>query len=608
MGPEPATGIPSAPALAVSAPLADTLPSGAFVIRDVRLFDGDSIRAGVDVFVRDGRVERIAAAGGARGDLPVVGGADHTLMPGLIDAHTHSFDPSWLEQALSLGVTLHLDMFTAPPLLGEWRREQAAGEAAGRADVLGPGFLATAGGGHGTQYGLPVPTVDTPEQADAWVADRVAEGADFIKIIVEDGSQHGLERPTLDAERVRAVVAAARRHGLTTVVHVSTVDDALMAAEAGADGLAHLWVDRVPTAEEVRRLADAGLFVIPTLVVLEGMTGRAGGTVLLGDADLAPWLDPSARTGLEQRFPGEPRQRWEVLAESIRALHAAGIPLLTGSDAPNPGTAFGASVHREMELLVEAGLGPVDALRAATANAGGAFSLPERGRIAEGTRADLVLVEGDPTTDITDSRRIVSVWKEGRAFDREAARERVARAIAEAERGAQPVTLDGDSLVVGDFEDGTLAAPLGLGWSESSDGMAGGRSTVSLEVVEGGAGGSGRALRMTGEVAGGAPFAWAGALYMPGAAPFAPVDLSATEGLAFSIRGEAPAFHVAAFSQAGGPIPVTVPVEVTPEWTEVFLPWSRFPGLDPSGVTGISIGAGPAPGPFEVLLDRVVFR
>jgi imidazolonepropionase-like amidohydrolase len=103
---------------------------------------------------------------------------------------------------------------------------------------------------------------------------------------------------------------------------------------------------------------------------------------------------------------------------AVAALVAAGVPILAGTDAGNPGTAHGASLHRELELLVSAGMTPVQALRAATSVPARVFSLRDRGRIAPGFRADLVLVAGEPDRDILATRRIVGVWRNGAAVAR----------------------------------------------------------------------------------------------------------------------------------------------------------------------------------------------
>ena len=125
------------------------------------------------------------------------------------------------------------------------------------------------------------------------------------------------------------------------------------------------------------------------------------------------------RGGLGQDFGREPNPELmaNILAD-VGALHAAGVPILAGSDAPNPGTTHGASIHRELELLVRAGLTPVEALRAATAAAADAFDLGDRGRIAAGLKADLVLVRGDATADVLATRDIAAIWKDGTRFER----------------------------------------------------------------------------------------------------------------------------------------------------------------------------------------------
>ena len=98
---------------------------------------------------------------------------------------------------------------------------------------------------------------------------------------------------------------------------------------------------------------------------------------------------------------------------AVAALRRVGVPILAGTDAPVPGTAHGLSVHRELELLVQSGLTPLDALASATLEPARAFGFYDRGRIAEGLRADLILVNGDPTIDITATRDLFGIWKLG---------------------------------------------------------------------------------------------------------------------------------------------------------------------------------------------------
>ena len=139
----------------------------------------------------------------------------------------------------------------------------------------------------------------------------------------------------------------------------------------------------------------AGIFVVPTLTITESFMDMGGGAELAADPRVTPFLTPAQGGGLRSGFGGSPSpDAMRRVLDRIGALHAAGVPLLAGSDAPNPGTAHGASVHRELELLVRAGLSPVEALLAATAAPADAFGLDDRGRIAPGRKADLVLVRG----------------------------------------------------------------------------------------------------------------------------------------------------------------------------------------------------------------------
>src|SRR5699024_6649191 len=124
----------------------------------------------------------------------------------------------------------------------------------------------------------------------------------------------------------------------------------------------------------------------------------------------------------ENPMSGFPALAYANGREGVRMLHEAGVRILAGTDAPNPGTAFGASMHAELELLTNAGLTPSEALAAATSVNAAAFGLGDRGRIEPGLVADLLLVEGDPTQEITATRNIVAVYKRGVRADRAAYR------------------------------------------------------------------------------------------------------------------------------------------------------------------------------------------
>ena len=565
--------------------------STATVVQGARVFTGDEVLDAATVVFRAGTIESITPGTGVPegvgDDSTIVDGTGQTLLPGLIDSHTHNFGPA-LEQALNFGVTTVLDMLTAEAMAAQWRRQQAAGAVPGRADVFAGGPV-TVAGGHGTQFGVPLPTLDDPEQTEAFITDRAAAGGDFIKVIYEAGSA-GRPLPTFAVSTLPRIVAAAHSHDLLAVFHISTAEAAGEVIAAGADGLVHMHFDRAGDGEIVEAAREAGIFLVPTLAVLETIAATGGGAELAADPLIAPFLTPEQRGGLGRNFGREPNPELmaNILAD-VGALHAAGVPILAGSDAPNPGTTHGASVHRELELLVRAGLSPVEALRAATAAAVDAFDLGDRGRIAAGLKADLILVRGDATADIRATRDIAAIWKDGVRFERRSVEPTTGRPRLE------PTLLT-------DFEDldRTTLPPK---WSHSTDAFAGGKSTVTTAAAPRGE--AGNALRIEGEIKEGFAFPWSGVMVLLGAQFNDPVDAGDIRALAFDARGEGAAYQAMAFAESLGMQPAAVSFEAGEDWDRIEIPLSSFSGLDPSGAWAFFIGGPTDPGAFWIEIDNV---
>lgn len=346
----------------------------------------------------------------------VVDGTGATLLPGLFDAHQHVLGERPLRRNADFGVTTALDMFNDPAFASQIGAAQAAGDAADRADLFSAGNLATPPGGHGTQFGVTnLATIARPEHAGEWVRRRAEEGSDWIKVVVEHG-RPGAPLPTLDRATVAALVTAAHDRDLLVVAHVSRSDDARMVVEAGVDGLAHVWLDG-SAPDVVGLLADREVFVVPTLSVYDDRPVSIGQR-LVDDPDLGPRLFADEVSDLDQSLPVTSLLT-ELALTSVGDLDEAGVTILAGTDVGNPGVVAGASLHGELELLVEAGLTPIEALEAATLAPADAFGLLDRGRIEPDARADLVLVEGDPVADITATRAIDTVWKAGVEIDRD---------------------------------------------------------------------------------------------------------------------------------------------------------------------------------------------
>jgi imidazolonepropionase-like amidohydrolase len=408
--------LPAGASAAASSPVSDS-----FAITGVRVFDGSRVIPTATVVVIDGRIAAVAPNVTLPPGIPAIDGSGATLMPGIIDAHAHARTRLELERAILFGVTTEMDMWTLPHFAASMRREQDRTGAPYRADffsAINPATLPEGYPYNFTPDEVETPTLSSPEEAERFVEKLFKrDGADYLKIMIEDGSQVGLDLPVLSRPTVRALTNATHRRGKLAVAHVIEQSRAADAVRDGVDGLMHIFVDEVAKPNFVQLAASRGIFVVPTLNVEEAFFTTDGGASVIADPDLGPYL-----TDLEKEYLLTPYPPSQVTAqslafakESVRLLHAAGVPILAGTDAPT----HGVSIHRDLELLVQAGLEPRDALEAATSAAAQAFGFRDRGRIAPGLRADLLLVQGDPTVNIKATRAIRRIWKAGVEVERE---------------------------------------------------------------------------------------------------------------------------------------------------------------------------------------------
>ena len=390
--------------------------NGPLTIGRVRVFDGEGVLPERDVMIQDGVVTRVAGPAPGQAD---VDGRGRTLLPGLFDAHVH-LDPdprTALRHLAMMGVTTALDMFTGGGTLARIRELRQA-DPPDLADVRTAGTGATVPGNMLERItGQPLPTVDSPAGAEAWVDARLHEGADYIKIVYDEREGGPMDEATL-----AALVHAAHARGVLAVAHTLAERPAREAIAAGVDGLVHLFVGESASDDFGAYAARHRVFVIPTLTVLRALCGYRPREEFAADPRLA------GRIARDQPpvpvRPADPGRHhlYAATTAAVRQLAAAGVPLLAGTDTGLPTAAlgvigYGATLHGELELLVHAGLTPTQALAAATSAPAAAFRLTDRGLIRPGARADLMLVEGDPTTDIRNTRNVVAVWKRGVLVD-----------------------------------------------------------------------------------------------------------------------------------------------------------------------------------------------
>lgn len=388
------------------------------VITNARIFDGHHLTEHRAIGISNGRTEVLGGAELANRARSVLDARGGTLMPGLIDAHLHLL-PGAARQSLTFGVTTGIDQFSKPDLFTSILAENHRADVA---EIYTSGIGATAPGGHPTMAYSPFPYVTGPDQAASFVADRKAEGSTHLKVLYDDGSTSPMPMPSLDLATVRALVVAAHEAGMLVVAHVTSAAAAVHVVEQGVDVLAHAPFEEL-NSTQLDAIAAAGTPVIATLAIADGFPDAGGHMPLLTRPHLAARLGVGWRGMLQRQA-----QRWmppglpdfSTSRRNVGELHSRGVPILAGTDAPNPGMVHGASLHRELEHLVLAGLSPVAALQAATSVPAAVFGLTDRGQIRPGARADLLLVPGQPDHDITATQDVTAVWKQGERVDLDA--------------------------------------------------------------------------------------------------------------------------------------------------------------------------------------------
>ena len=233
-------------ALAASCGLASAQNADRFIINDVRVFDGHRMMEHRGVLVENGKIIRVSRAIRNPREAAIIDGRGRTLVPGLIDAHVHIGDEEALRQALVLGVTTVLDMFTTSERLAMMKRVESE-DPPDMADVRTAGIGITAPQGHPTEMGgPPIPTLSSAADAAQFVDQRITEGSDFIKVIYDDLAKMGKPVPTLDLKTISAVIEEAHRRGRLVVIHVMDEQRAREAIAAHVDGLAHMFLEKRP--------------------------------------------------------------------------------------------------------------------------------------------------------------------------------------------------------------------------------------------------------------------------------------------------------------------------------------------------------------------------
>lgn len=545
-------------------------------ITGARVVDGTGAAARTaNVIVQGDRIAAVGPDVQPPAGATVIDARGKTLLPGLFDLHTHLLaagggkDLDWgkiLKLYLAHGITTVADMSTYPEQFEPMRALIRDGLPAPR--LLMAARFSTPGG-HGAEGGrgdFHTQIVQTPREAREAVRRFAAYKPDVIKVF-SDGWRYGTDTDmtSMDEATLKALVEEAHAAGLKVVSHTVSVDKARIAARAGVDIVNHGIGDGKLDAETVQLMKDRGTGYVQTLAVYE----------------------PKGAKVVEAR-----RRRWSMLMANGPLARDGGVVLGAGTDAGMPGTPHGVSSLHELELMVAGGLTPLEAIRAATRDSARLMGLDgERGVIAEGKQADLVLVDGRPDEVIGDIRKVERVWLGGREQDRPAL---LAAAV---KPGPTPMAAVPAAELLDDFESSDGRSRVGTLWLNNTDN---GHDHAEMSYQRTVRAGGGHALTVLARMsAKEVPYA---AMVLPltkGAVM--PVDASRFAGVEFEVRGDGE-YRLALRAREGAG---RAPFRATPEWTRVRVP---FAGAKAAELTALEfIIARPAGDRAFLEIDNVRF-
>jgi imidazolonepropionase-like amidohydrolase len=450
---------------AAPAPGADPVIAivGATVIHPERGLPA-AVEPDTTIVIRGERIETVgpAAATNVPQDAQVIDARGKWVIPGLIDAHVHFFLsgnyytrpdiadftatvpyaqevarnyarlPFTFRAWLKSGVTGVVDL-GGPMWVFEVRELARRTVEAPRVAVAGP-LISTVARSILDLGDPPIVQVRTSEQALDLAQRELALRPDYIKmwfVYTHTGDLAG------QAAIARTAADAAHAGGARFAVHATELATAKAALRAGADLLVHSVMDREVDAEFLALAKRGGVLYCPTLFVMEGYRlalsnqWRARGEEeRAADPEVLQAMGDLSRLPRESIPPGVQRMMRErngagassASLTNLRKVWDAGITVVMGTDAGNIGTLHGPAVFREMEMMVQAGLTPLEVLRSATSNGAKALGMEDEvGAIAPGRLADLVVLDADPLEDIVNSSRIRLVMKGGAVVVQDAA-------------------------------------------------------------------------------------------------------------------------------------------------------------------------------------------
>lgn len=322
------------------------------------VFDGNEIWEESTVVIKDGVITDETSL--KKGNSS----SNYFLMPGLIDAHAHLTTPYQMELLVKNAVTTVCDVSASEDL------EKSYG--------------ALKVWSSRTSVWLDV------DNAEAFVKNTVAKGGKYIKVVADLPQIMGggvMEKAVLEE-----LVHFSHENNLKVAVHAISVKGVQMAVDCGVDLLIHVPIGESFPLALAEEIAEKNIAVMPTLAMMKAFA--------------------------DSPFYGYKKDDYNDAKETVKLLNSLNVPILGATDSSDsffvPQLKHGKTLHKEMELLVDAGLTPLEVLKSVTTKSADAFDIGDAGVIAAGMRATMVLIEGRPDKEITDSSNILQVWIDGK--------------------------------------------------------------------------------------------------------------------------------------------------------------------------------------------------
>lgn len=365
------------------------------VIENVGFFNGEEDKGIVNVAINSDTIAAVSTNQLIADST--INGSGKYLIPGLVNSHTHIWRTEDLKAGHEVGILANIGTHASD------EKRDSLIKAKSREDgypfYYTSGIAATVPGGHPTQVSSnPIETINDSVSVRKFVDNRIANDADFIKIVRENHDFFIFPaQPTLSYDKIKEIIDYTHSLGYKAVVHIGMLPEMVKIAEFKPDGFVHMWTysdESDLTNELLEIIKQSGAFVVPTAILIP--------------------------RGFENsKIRGEKALKWakenfisvEETLEGIRRMHQAGIMIVAGTDAgATPTVNWGSDLLAELDLYSEAGLSNVEVLKTATGNAAKAWDIPV-GRLSIGSKTNMVLLNGNPVENLEALKDIHTIWK-----------------------------------------------------------------------------------------------------------------------------------------------------------------------------------------------------